>query len=110
MYEPINERQSDPRQSLPALRSIGQLVCNYSEGEKVSEGTHKRVLTNRLVRFDSYASVPRQGAWLECGAAVLSRATGTRRAPLEVGEWEKFRASDTLARVEVRKNSKLLKS
>lgn len=36
------------------------------------------------LRIGSYASVPRQGAWLECGAAVLSRATETRR-----GQWEK---------------------
>lgn len=63
------------------------------------EGTYL-ILTNHLVKLDSYASVPRQGAWLECGTAMLSRATGTRRAPLEVGEWEpRFPANDILSRV-----------
>jgi len=87
-------RQSNehwPDISTPITATL--LLCwfaSFRRGKSIflSEKTRKRILTNRLVRFDSYASVPRQGAWLECGAAELSRATGTCRTPLEVGEWE----------------------
>lgn len=52
------------------IEGKGKEVFSYLRG---GGETCKRLLTNHLVRLDSYASVPRQGAWLECGAAALSR-------------------------------------
>ena len=60
-------------------RSVIVIVFHVSSYREPSEADRPGS-TNRLVKAGgSYASVPRQGAWLECGATVLSRATETRR-------------------------------
>jgi len=84
------------------------MLFKIGESIFLSRKTCKRILTNRLVRFDSYASVPRRVAGMRRGGAVASdwnspRATRSGRMGTKVS------TNDTLANVEdLEKYSELL--